>query len=30
MDVGDILDRLGLRIEGEITQAAQMLTARGS
>jgi len=25
MDVGDILDRLGLRIEGEITQAAQML-----
>jgi ATP-dependent DNA helicase RecG len=25
MDVGDILDRLGLRIDGEITQAAQML-----
>ena len=25
MDVGDILDRLGLRIEGKITQAAQML-----
>jgi ATP-dependent DNA helicase RecG len=25
MDVGDILDRLGLRINGEITQAAQML-----
>lgn len=25
MDVGDILGRLGLRIEGEITQAAQML-----
>lgn len=24
-DVGDILDRLGLRIDGEITQAAQML-----
>jgi len=25
MDVGDILDRLGLRIDGRITQAAQML-----
>lgn len=25
MDVGDILDRLGLRIEGQVTQAAQML-----
>jgi ATP-dependent DNA helicase RecG len=25
MDVGDILDRLGLRIDGQITQAAQML-----
>jgi ATP-dependent DNA helicase RecG len=25
MDVGEILDRLGLRIDGEITQAAQML-----
>ncbi len=25
MDVGDILDRLGLRINGQITQAAQML-----
>jgi ATP-dependent DNA helicase RecG len=25
MDVGDILDRLGLRIDGKITQAAQML-----
>lgn len=25
MDAGDILDRLGLRIDGEITQAAQML-----
>lgn len=25
LDVEDILDRLGLRIEGEITQAAQML-----
>lgn len=25
MEVGDILDRLGLRIDGEITQAAQML-----
>ncbi len=25
MDVGDILDRLGLRIDGAITQAAQML-----
>jgi len=25
MDVGDILDRLGLRIDGELTQAAQML-----
>lgn len=24
-DVGDILDRLGLRVDGEITQAAQML-----
>lgn len=24
-DVGDILDRLGLRIEGQVTQAAQML-----
>jgi ATP-dependent DNA helicase RecG len=25
MDVGDILDRLGLRIDGQVTQAAQML-----
>jgi predicted HTH transcriptional regulator len=25
MDVGDILDRLGLRVDGEVTQAAQML-----
>ena len=25
MDVGDILERLGLRIDGQITQAAQML-----
>lgn len=25
MDVGDILDRLGLRIDGHVTQAAQML-----
>jgi len=25
MDVGDILDRLGLRIEGQVTQAAQLL-----
>lgn len=25
MDLGDILDRLGLRIDGQITQAAQML-----
>ena len=25
MDVGDILDRLGLRVDGHITQAAQML-----
>jgi ATP-dependent DNA helicase RecG len=25
MDVGDILDRLGLRVDGQITQAAQML-----
>jgi len=25
MDVGDILDRLGLRVHGQITQAAQML-----
>ncbi|MCL2777399.1 MAG: hypothetical protein FWD73_05295 [Polyangiaceae bacterium] len=25
MDIGDILDRLGLRIDGQITQAAQML-----
>ncbi len=25
MDIGDILDRLGLRIDGKITQAAQML-----
>lgn len=25
MDIGDILDRLGLRIDGHITQAAQML-----
>lgn len=25
MDIGDILDRLGLRIEGQVTQAAQML-----
>lgn len=25
MDVGDILDRLGLRIDGQLTQAAQML-----
>lgn len=25
MDVGDILDRLGLRIDGKVTQAAQML-----
>jgi ATP-dependent DNA helicase RecG len=25
MDVGDILDRLGLRIDGRVTQAAQML-----
>jgi ATP-dependent DNA helicase RecG len=25
MDVGDILDRLGLRIDGKITQAAQLL-----
>lgn len=24
-DVGDILDRLGLRVDGELTQAAQML-----
>lgn len=25
MDVGDILDRLGLRVDGQVTQAAQML-----
>ena len=25
MDVGDILDRLGLRVDGQLTQAAQML-----
>jgi len=25
MDVGDVLDRLGLRIHGQVTQAAQML-----
>ncbi|MGE0384045.1 MAG: ATP-binding protein [Gammaproteobacteria bacterium] len=25
MDVGDILDRLGLRMDGQVTQAAQML-----
>lgn len=25
LDIGDILDRLGLRIDGQITQAAQML-----
>ncbi|MFT4099640.1 MAG: ATP-binding protein [Burkholderiaceae bacterium] len=25
MDVGDILDRLGLRVDGHVTQAAQML-----
>jgi ATP-dependent DNA helicase RecG len=25
MDVGDILDRLGLRIDGQVTQAAQLL-----
>jgi len=25
MDVGDVLDRLGLRIDGQVTQAAQML-----
>jgi ATP-dependent DNA helicase RecG len=25
MDVGDVLDRLGLRIDGHVTQAAQML-----
>ena len=25
MDIGDILDRLGLRIDGQVTQAAQML-----
>lgn len=25
MDIGDILDRLGLRIDGHVTQAAQML-----
>jgi ATP-dependent DNA helicase RecG len=25
MDVGDILDRLGLRVEGQVTNAAQML-----
>jgi ATP-dependent DNA helicase RecG len=25
MDIGDILDRLGLRVDGQLTQAAQML-----
>jgi hypothetical protein len=28
MDVGDILDRLGLRVDGEVTQAAQTLYGR--